>query len=725
MIPHRRILAASLAVVVIAAFSAGAQDATFDLKTDVPVAAKMLAQGAYHKVFSGEDLTEYGNWYGPGYWGGGRSATEPGSKQPVDALDAIAQRHDFAYQIAEEQGKIHGPAEEKRLKGLADAIAVRDSKRLPEDPRDWDPPASNPESADRYRDRIGFGFAYTSVGYTVAAAGQRTLQQVRNALNADPTRVTQSSITEADLDRMARQRAIDWYGGNTVRPMYRIDLSAASDLVVEHETVQIDVKLVPVVHDRPVPGLGDMKIVVPLTVSGPGRLSATRITPDASVTLTATNRLYVFSAVGSTIKVSAEYDAGTFDVLPGSATVTVAKRTAMDLSITPDSIQEWTDSEGNPILVDVTLRAVLTEVNGGAGVAGLPLTFTLPDGTTFEKTTGAGGVAEFTRTVGIDDLQGEAFKEFRYRVATAGTKGESGTVYTASSDSVILLLKGDEAIFVTGVVADRQRNGRPIPGAAVRIEGPQGIRSGTTDSNGRFRVRLAETFGEALSLQGTVTAEGYESGQFSVRTAGQPYTIQLQPLQATVTGRVIDAETKGPIDGATVAVSEPFVTLLNTQSGEFAITGLFVGDRLTMTADAVNHKAYTKSGMVTMASAHVTFSLPEGKGDLSGDLDATEADPISEEDLPIIHSLMAWASPADPGSFQDVTVFAQVFPPQAGVQVEISMVGTDGYSSSISGMTDAMGRVSLRIPGAASGVVDDVIARIVGENVRQQIKYSF
>jgi hypothetical protein len=46
-------------------------------------------------VIKNEPITRYGNWYGPGYWGGGEDPDKAGLKAPVDSLDAIAMRHDY------------------------------------------------------------------------------------------------------------------------------------------------------------------------------------------------------------------------------------------------------------------------------------------------------------------------------------------------------------------------------------------------------------------------------------------------------------------------------------------------------------------------------------------------------------------------------------------------------------------------------------------------------
>lgn len=121
------------------------------------------SQFIWDQLWKGEDLdkvtTRYGNWYGPGWWGGAEMDNRPGLKPPVDWLDAAAQKHDFGYQIAEEYGKIMGEQEKFRLMALADLIAARDAARLPEDPRDWVPPPKDIEEARRYRDRMLVGFS--------------------------------------------------------------------------------------------------------------------------------------------------------------------------------------------------------------------------------------------------------------------------------------------------------------------------------------------------------------------------------------------------------------------------------------------------------------------------------------------------------------------------------------------------------------------------------------
>lgn len=102
-------------------------------------------------------LFRYGNWYGPGWWGGSEDSSRVGMLPPIDALDMVAQRHDFGYQIAEELGKGR-PELVHYYMAMADGIAVRDAMALPSDPALWSPKPANVEQARVYRDRIAVGF---------------------------------------------------------------------------------------------------------------------------------------------------------------------------------------------------------------------------------------------------------------------------------------------------------------------------------------------------------------------------------------------------------------------------------------------------------------------------------------------------------------------------------------------------------------------------------------
>ncbi len=63
-------------------------------------------------------------------------------------------------------------------------------------------------------------------------------------------------------------------------------------------------------------------------------------------------------------------------------------------------------------------------------------------------------------------------------------------------------------------------------------------------------------------------------------------------------------------------------------------------------------------------------------------------------------SLSVWISPSNPGVYVDVTVYAKVAPATAGVALDFSVVGTDGYANSYAEFTNAEGIATFYVPGA-------------------------
>lgn len=160
-------------------------------------------------VKHGDKIFQYGNWYGPGWWGGSNDAKQAGNQPPVDSLDAIAQKHDFGYLVAEQQGKIYGFAEEKRLKALADYMAVRDAKALPENPQEWSQPPTDLEKASRYRDRMVTGFAYEGPAYEGVAITGKGLDWVTSPIeNWELDRSQQ--LNAADLEKQVARLQNNW-----------------------------------------------------------------------------------------------------------------------------------------------------------------------------------------------------------------------------------------------------------------------------------------------------------------------------------------------------------------------------------------------------------------------------------------------------------------------------------------------------------------------------------
>jgi hypothetical protein len=170
-----------------------------------------VVQFIWDGTFAGEGrntIIRYGNWYGPGWWGGSEDPKRVGLLPPIDALDAIAQKHDFGYQVAEELGKGR-PELESYYKAMADGIAVRDAMALPKDPALWSPPPNNIAQARVYRDRIAVGF--------------KDLVQKWNALMAwkptkrlDPTdpeelnRILDGLLTDKQYEARALGLVRDW-----------------------------------------------------------------------------------------------------------------------------------------------------------------------------------------------------------------------------------------------------------------------------------------------------------------------------------------------------------------------------------------------------------------------------------------------------------------------------------------------------------------------------------
>ena len=137
----------------------------------------------------GDTRFRYGNWYGPGWWGGSELDNRVGTLPPVDALDAVAQKHDFGYEMAEKLGK-RDPRLEAHYKAIADAIAVRDTLQLPKDPRTWNPPAKDPALARKYVERIALGFP----NY------QQRLNELKSVIPFAPD-ITDPEVLNAILDQ--------------------------------------------------------------------------------------------------------------------------------------------------------------------------------------------------------------------------------------------------------------------------------------------------------------------------------------------------------------------------------------------------------------------------------------------------------------------------------------------------------------------------------------------
>jgi hypothetical protein len=159
-----------------------------------------------------DSMFRYGNWYGPRWWGGATAAT-PGNNPPVDSLDTLAQRHDFAYQVAEQQGKIYGIAEEKRLKDISDYLAVRDAKALSENPNKWSQPPADVNKASLYRDRMMIGGSCEPPAYQGVSVIEKEYDWVTSSIENWRTNKS-NHLALADLEKQVTSLQNEWSSKN-------------------------------------------------------------------------------------------------------------------------------------------------------------------------------------------------------------------------------------------------------------------------------------------------------------------------------------------------------------------------------------------------------------------------------------------------------------------------------------------------------------------------------
>ena len=124
----------------------------------LPTRLAEAAVAASDRLLGGANVMErYGNWLGPGWWGGSELDSRPGMLAPVDDLDATARKHDFGYQLAEQLGRGR-PGVEASYKLLADIIAIRETKALDPDPSKWAHPPKDIALARTFQLRLIISF---------------------------------------------------------------------------------------------------------------------------------------------------------------------------------------------------------------------------------------------------------------------------------------------------------------------------------------------------------------------------------------------------------------------------------------------------------------------------------------------------------------------------------------------------------------------------------------
>ncbi len=147
------------------------------------------------------------------------------------------------------------------------------------------------------------------------------------------------------------------------------------------------------------------------------------------------------------------------------------------------------------------------------------------------------------------------------------------------------------------VTVTRTNDGQPVEGADVRITGPES-RNGTTDASGNvlFRCVALGAYDVAAIKIAHSTAE-----TAAVVSAGMTNFASLElTADAVLTVTVIDANTRNPIDGATVRISGPELREATTNAaGEAVFAGVML-EAYDVAATADNYRV--GNGTVTIAA---------------------------------------------------------------------------------------------------------------------------
>lgn len=181
--------------------------------SDLPTRLKESAAAVADLGMGGLNVMwRYGNWLGPGWWGGSELDSRPGMSPPIDDLDAVAQKHDFGYQLAEEMGRGR-PGVEGTYRLIADLIAIRDAMRLDTDPRRWSHPPKDAALARTFVKRLEISFEEFQVRINRLKSAEmgRTDITDLDTLN----RVLDGLPDEAEFERMQYQRVRGWQSDYT------------------------------------------------------------------------------------------------------------------------------------------------------------------------------------------------------------------------------------------------------------------------------------------------------------------------------------------------------------------------------------------------------------------------------------------------------------------------------------------------------------------------------
>lgn len=187
-----------------------------------------IAAGQEYREKGYEGTARYGNWVGEGWWGGSTSPTAPGMNPPVDDLDAVAQRHDFGYQIAEELGRGR-PGVTGTYLLMADIIAIRDALALDRDPAKWAHPPKDIERAKTFVKRLVIIFEEFQTRRNALKSMEMGRADVGDLDTLD--RMLDGLPAQADFERMQTERVRKWEASYraymVTRPPVPVPASAA------------------------------------------------------------------------------------------------------------------------------------------------------------------------------------------------------------------------------------------------------------------------------------------------------------------------------------------------------------------------------------------------------------------------------------------------------------------------------------------------------------------
>ncbi len=282
-----------------------------------------------------------------------------------------------------------------------------------------------------------------------------------------------------------------------------------------------------------------------------------------------------------------------------------------------------------------TLRATIVDDETGLPVPGL--TLRTSNGATSPTTSGADGIVSWVISLGtatsINVVASTANTTAYFPSATQNVSLTAGQTRNVT----FRVLKRKFGV-VTGTVTDAF-TGAPLPGVPVN----DGLATATTDQNGRYElVGLPLNAGNLpaeRSVRARPDARLYWERTVTTSVAAAPPSttvdFALVPVcrGATVRGRVINASSGLPIQGAFVNIAGAQQT--TGADGLFAFTDLRVGSQNTPATWGINAGApgfVTASRTVTIfcgADIVVDFGAPNTNATIEGRVTAEGGDPVS------------------------------------------------------------------------------------------------